>query len=253
MKIKPTRSVQEGVRGSRLDSNQGSNRRYAGRVFAALHRCHSCAQWWGSSELDVPQKRLLWRLVEPFSDNYLWVDYAGWRQGVDGGCCLRCGQEAGEADFVLRFDEEGAVVWPEGVAETTAAPGEETEGEKNPFQAYVAQSKQMEQNISVLAAWEERRQGHAPGYTADIDILRCEMDKMRSAFKDVVYSYAALLPPGWRVMGDYDKWVKGQACAGFMHGEIQPDVTLMIGGKCTTVAEIEMELDRLFRYVCEVS
>ena len=40
--------------------------------------------------------------------------------------------------------------------------------------------------------------------------------------------------------------------AGFLHGEINPDVTLMIGGRVTTVAELEMELDRLFRYVCEL-
>jgi hypothetical protein len=201
MKIKPTRSVQERVHGSRLDSNQGSYRQYAGQVFAALYRCESCEQWWGSSELDVPEKRLLWRLVEPFSDSYLWVDYGGWRQGVDGGCCLRCGREAGE------------VVWPEGLAETAVEPGEEAEGESNPFLAYVSQSNEMEQHMAVIAAWEERRQGHAPGYTADISSLRCEMDRMRSAFKDVGYSNAALLPPGWRIMGDYNKWVKGQACA----------------------------------------
>ena len=114
---------------------------------------------------------------------------------------------------MLRFDEAGEVVWPEGLAETAVEPGEEAEGESNPFLAYVSQSNEMEQHMAVIAAWEERRQGHASGYTADISSLRCEMDRMRSAFKDVVYSYAALLPPGWRIMGDYDKWVKGQACA----------------------------------------
>ena len=154
---------------------------------------------------------------------------------------------------MLRFDDEGEVVWPEGMDPTAVHPGEEAEGQDNPFEAYVAQSKEMEQNMAVIAVWEERRSSLAPGYTADINNLRGEMDRMRSAFKDVVYSYAPLLPPGWRVTGDFDKWIKGQACAGFLHGEIQPDAMLMVGGGCTSVADLEMDLDRLFRYVCELT
>jgi hypothetical protein len=187
--------------------------------------------------------------VEPHSNAYLWEDYRGWRQKGEAGLCPECGQAAGKADFVLSFDDRGEVVWPEGVDLTDSEPGDDG-GESNPFLDYISQSKKMDQNLTVIAAWEERRRSNAPGYTADIDDLRGEMDLMRTAFKDVVYSYAPLLPPGWRVTGDYDKWVKRQACAGFMHGEIQPDITLIIGGRCTTVAELEMELDRLFQYVC---
>jgi hypothetical protein len=252
MKDKPSQSAQQGVQESLFNNKKGKEaadvHQYAGQVFAALYRCHACHSWWGSSRLDVPQKRLLWRLVEPHSSTYLWVDYRGWRQKSDAGLCPECGQEAGEADYVLSFDEKGEVVWPE---EVDLTPGNQEED--NPFLAYVSQSKKMDQNMAVIAAWEERQHSQEAGYTADIDDLRGEMDKMRSAFKLVVYSYAPLLPPGWRVTGDYDKWLKGQACAGFLHGEINPDASLMIGGRVTTVAELEMELDRLFRYVCELT
>lgn len=43
------------------------------------------------------------------------------------------------------------------------------------------------------------------------------------------------------------------ACAGFLHGDMAPDNSLMIGGQCCTVAEIEMELDRLHRFVWDLS
>jgi hypothetical protein len=253
VKDKPTQSVQ-GVQESQLHNKKGriagKNRRHAGQDFAALFRCRACFSWWGSSRLDVPEKRLLYRLVEPHSTVYLWVDYRGWRQEGNAGLCPECGQEADEADFALSFDEKGEVVWPEGVVLTTS---DQEANEDNPFLAYVSQSKKMDQNIAVLAAWEERQHSQEAGYTADIDDLRGEIDKMRTAFKHVVYSYAPLLPPGWRVTGDYDRWLKGQACAGFLHGEINPDASLMIGGRVTTVAELEMELDRLFRYVCEMT
>jgi hypothetical protein len=248
-----TESVPVGGRERLLNKHRqnmdGHNREFGGRVFASLFRCKDCNSWWGGSEIDVPQKRLLWRLVEPYSDTYLWEDYRGWRQEADAGRCANCGEDTGKADYVLRFDDQGEVVWPEGVRIAHDEPAGTREN--NPFIDYVSQSKKMEQNMAVIAAWEDRRRSNAPGYTADIDELRGEMDKMRRAFKDVVYSYAPLLPPGWRVTGDYDKWIKGQACAGFLQGEIQPAVRLMIGGRCTTVAELEMELDRLFRYLCD--
>jgi hypothetical protein len=246
-------NVQQGDQESRVNKNQkdraSTNRQYAGQVFASLYRCKSCDCWWGNSQQDVPEKRLLWHLVEPHSNAFLWVDYRGWQQKGKAGLCPECGQAVSEADFMLSFDKHGEVVWPEGVDFTDGESGDDAR-ESNLFLEYISQSKKMEQNMAVIAAWEERRRSNAPGYTADIDDLRGEMDKMRTAFKDVVYSYAPLLPPGWRVTGDYDQWVKKQACAGFMHGEIQPDITLMIGGRCTTVAELEMELDRLFQYVC---
>ena len=70
---------------------------------------------------------------------------------------------------------------------------------------------------------------------------------------DIVYRYAPILPSGWRATGDYDKWLKGKACAGFLHGEKNPDNSLMIGGHCHTVAEIEMELDSPHSYMCALS
>ena len=110
----------------------------------------------------------------------------------------------------------------------------------------------IDENINAVAAREEQRESNAWGYTADINDIRDEMKGMTAAFKDVVYSYAVILPPGWRVIADYDKWIAGNACAGFLHGEVQPDISLLIGGDCATVAEIEMELDRLHHYVCNL-
>ena len=256
MKNKPSSSSEQGVQESQQNNKNSpktaQNLQFAGQIFAALYRCHACLSWWGTSHLDVPEKRLLWRLVEPHASDYLWVDYRGWRQQLDAGLCPECGQEGGEAQVVLSFDDQGEVVWPQGVDPLGSETGDHSP-EGNPFLEYISHSEKMGENMAVIAAWEERRHTNAPGYTADIDHLRGEMDRMRSAFKDVVYSYAPLLPPGWRVTGDYDKWVKGQACAGFLHGEINPDAALMIGGRVTTVAELEMELDRLFRYVCELT
>ena len=123
----------------------------------------------------------------------------------------------------------------------------------NPFVDYVSQSEQIGENMFVIAAWEARQEENAWGYTADINDILEQMVEMQIAFEDVVCSYAPLMPPGWRVMADFNKWAKGQACAGFLHGELRPDISLMIGGSCTTVADLEMELDRLFRYVCELT
>jgi hypothetical protein len=244
--------VRERLVNSRPQNMDGINREFAGQAFASLFCCKACHSWWGVSKIDVPQKHLLWHLVEPYSSTYLWEDYRGWRQEADAGRCTGCSEDAGEADYVLRFNDQGEVIWPEGVNPPYDEPANKSR-RNNPFLDYVSQSKKMDQNMAVIVAWEERHRSNAPGYTADIDELRCEMDKMRSAFKHVVYSYAPLLPPGWRVTGDYDKWIKGQACAGFLHGEIQPAVRLMIGGRCTTVAELELKLDHLFRYVCEMT
>ena len=133
------------------------------------------------------------------------------------------------------------------------APREASEESANPFVEYVSRSEQIEENMFVIAAWEARQELNSWGYTADINDILEQMVEMQIAFEDVVCSYAPLMPPGWRVMADFNKWAKGQACAGFLHGELRPDISLMIGGSCTTVAELEMELDRLFRYVCELT
>ena len=116
--------------------------------------------------------------------------------------------------------------------------------------AYVSGSAMMDENIAAIAAREARGKAHAWGYTADIADIREELEAQRSAFKHLMSGYAALLPPGWRILADYDKWVKREACAGFLHGEVQPDASLLVGGECSTVADLEMELDRLFNYVC---
>jgi len=131
--------------------------------------------------------------------------------------------------------------------------GEDIQNMGNLFLDYVSQSTRIKENISAIAAKEERRLANAWGYTAEIADIREQMMSMRNAFKEIVNSYAPLLPKGWRVIADYDKWVAGRACAGFLHGEIQPDITLMIGGRCSTVADLELELDRLFRYVNDIS
>ncbi len=132
-------------------------------------------------------------------------------------------------------------------------PEASAEEDAGPFAVYVSQSEEIGENMFIIAAWEARQELNARGYTADINDIREQMAEMQVAFEDVVCSYAPLLPPGWRVMADFNKWVRGQACAGFLHGELRPDISLMIGGNCTTVAELEMELDRLFHYVCELT
>ena len=240
MKPNSTEKMQEALREGLLNrkaaQKPAERRDLSGQVIAAIYRCQSCGLWWINSRLDVPEARLIHKLVEPHSETYLW-------------------QDTGGPDLELRFDEEGQVVWPE-----NGEPGVEGDGrdsaaheESSPFAAYVSQSKNIAENMFVIAAWEARQELNAWGYTADINDVREQMDEMRSAFKDAVYSYAPLLPPGWRVTADYDKWLKGQACAGFLHGEINPDASLMIGGRCSTVAELEIKLDRLFRLVCEMT
>ena len=216
----------------------------AGRVIAHLYRCPDCGAWWGAGEQDVPETQLVFRLVDPHSDQFLWADYRGWIKGGELSVCPACGGDSAVAAITLCFDEEGQVVWPENPSDKTS---------ENPFYDYVSGSERIEENISFIAAREAQRQKNAWGYTAEMDDIREDLNRMREAFKEVVYRYAPILPPGWRVIGDYDKWLKGQACAGFLHGEINPDNSLMIGGQCRTVAEIEMVLDRLHRYVCDLT
>ena len=222
----------------------------AGRLIAALARCDSCHQWWASSEPHAEQTELLLRLVEPHSETYLWQDYHGWYGTAEALVCPNCGQAANAAEIELRFDDHGRVLWPAQIplaeAETLES-GQAPQG--NPFLEYVAGSAAMAENIRAIAMREEQRADAANGYAADIADIRDLMQEQRIAFKRLVNGYAPLLPPGWRVMADYSKWVEGNACAGFLHGEIQPDASLMIGGGCRTVAELEVELDRLFRYV----
>jgi hypothetical protein len=227
----------------------------AGQVIANFYRCRGCSAWWIATDLDAPESNLAFELVEPHGERYLWQDYAGWRLDAEDGRCKSCDQENDAPDCTLRFDEKGYVVWPRLrlLKENGRGEGERAAGEHNPFAEYVSQSKNIGENMFVIAAWEARREMNAPGYAADINDMREQMEEMRLAFKDVVYSYAPLLPPGWRVTGDFDKWLKGQACAGFLHGEIQPDASLMIGGCSTSVADLEMKLDALFRFVCQTA
>jgi hypothetical protein len=216
-------------------------------VIARLFSCAECGAWWGGSDLDMPETQLVFRLVEPHSTRFLWQDYHGWQKADRPQGCPACGVETAESALVLRCDAEGHVIWPEIAEEDRPQPALEA---GNPFFDYVAQSERIDENVSFLTAREAQRAAHAWGYTAEMEDIREQMDAMRKAFKEVVYRYAPILPPGWRVTGDYDKWVKGQACAGFLHGEINPDAALMVGGCCRTVAELEMQLDRLHGYVC---
>jgi hypothetical protein len=226
---------------------------HAGQIIASLYECASCGTWWAASAADSPEARLLFRLVEPHSARYLWVDYRGWHHGMQAEVCAHCGRPAAAAPVVLRRDEWGHIIWPQEAPaqESVAGQGTPAVAAENPFLAYVSESAAMEENIAAIAAREAKRETHAWGYTVDIDDLRDEMAAQRDAFKHVVTSYAPLLPPGWRITADYDKWIQGKACAGFLHGEVSPDISLLIGGECRTVVALEMELDRLFRYICQ--
>lgn len=254
MLLESTERLHQTIRDALLSGHSASgsskNQAPAAGVVAAIHCCEICEQWWVNSEEDRPGTHLIWRFVEPYSSKYLWQDYKGWRKDADPKCCPTCDRQTPESDCVLRMNEEGKIVWPESQDQDTENAGQE---EENPFVSYVAQSKKMSDNITVIAAWEARHEANAKGFTADINDMREEMNEMRIAFKDVVYSYSPLLPPGWRVTGDYGAWLKGEACAGFLHGEMRPDTTLMIGGRCSSVAELEIELDRLFRYVSDLT
>jgi hypothetical protein len=223
---------------------------FAGKVIAKLFRCPDCGAWWGSSKHSTPETHLVFKLVEPNSERFLWHDYRGWYRQSKAKCCPACGQEMAVAEVTLRYDDEGQVQWPENEDIRNEKPAETT---GNPFADYISQSKRIEENITFLIAREAQQVGNEWGYKADLDDIREDINAMRSAFKNVVYRYASILPPGWRVTGDYDKWLKGQACAGFLHGDMHPDNSLLIGGLCHTVAEIEMELDRLHSYVFDLS
>lgn len=119
----------------------------------------------------------------------------------------------------------------------------------NPFTEYVEHSRMIADNINAIAIREQLKEKNAWGYTADMDNLKDDMQAMRTAFKDIVYRFSAALPAGWRVIGDFDKWLKGEACAGFVHGGMRPDQKLMIGGGCQTVLAIEHELEKLHQFV----
>lgn len=259
MKHNPQENSGQAIRDRLLNSHSARTASvdspFAGEVIAALYRCQKCGVWWGSSEHDRPETRLIWRLVEPHSTGYLWQDYHGWYGTLHVGHCVNCGQETSKPDSVLRFDDQGQVVWPELSSLNENDNGDDglADEDANPFVAYVSQSQMIDENMTAITAREAQRESNAWGYTADINDIRDEMNGMRLAFKDVVYNYAPILPPGWRVIADYDKWLEGKACAGFLHGEVQPDISLLIGGNCTTVAEIEMELDRLHHYVSNLN
>lgn len=230
------------------EAGEAENKARAGQRIAALYRCGACSAWWGSSAHAAAHTALLLRLVEPHSTEYLWVDYHGWREDVDAGSCPGCGQETGAAAIALHFDAQGQVAWPQEASPAAAVI--EAGNADDLFAEYVSGSAMMDENIAAIAAREARGKTHAWGYTADIGDIREELEAQRGAFKHLLSGYAPLLPPGWRIIGDYDKWVKGQACAGFLHGDMQPDASLLIGGGCSTVADLEMGLDRLFNYVC---
>lgn len=119
----------------------------------------------------------------------------------------------------------------------------------NPFEDYVDGSGAIQNGLAAIRARESRREANAGSYMASMADLRDTMGAIENAFKDVVYGYSAILPDGWRAHGDFEKWVAGKACAGFVHGGMNPDAELLIGGRCDTVRELEVELDRLFRYL----
>jgi hypothetical protein len=248
-------SVRARLLGSHIIPESTPQKAYAGRRIAAIYRCAACRRWWISSDLDIPATRLIFRFVEPHLQRYLWQDYLGWRREAETRGCAACARQITDPACQLRFDNDGYIVWPEANRAQQDTDGRDRSPgqEANPFAAYIASSKNIDENMFVIAAWEARREAHAWGYTADINNMRDELEEMRTAFKDVVSNYAALLPSGWRVTADFDKWLKGQACAGFLHGEIQPDISLRIGGDCSTVAELEMKLDCLFQMVCRLA
>jgi hypothetical protein len=177
------------------------------------------------------------------------MDFRGWYRTNAVELCPSCAHETAAPEIVLRFDDDGEILWPDVRTIDEDTSRTEPGTDSNPFLAYVSQSQQIEENIAAITAREAQRESNTRGYTADIGDIHDELNRIRIAFKDVVYSYAPILPPGWRVIADFDKWVAGKACAGFLHGEVQTDISLLIGGDCTTVAEIEMKLDRLVHYV----
>ncbi len=119
----------------------------------------------------------------------------------------------------------------------------------NPFEEFVEGSNPIQDGLAAIQARESRREDNAQSYVASIEDLKEEMKAMEVAFRDIVYSYSALLPDGWRATGDFDKWLAGKACAGFVQGGMKPSSKLMIGGGCETVREIELELERLYAYL----
>ena len=223
---------------------------FAGQLIAELFGCSSCGAWWGSSDPAMPLAYLILRLVEPDDGRFPWSAFYGWRQPAEAHTCPACTQQTAVSRLSLNFDNQGQVAWP---PEAFAAENTGAAGQGDPFQSYIEASPRISENIEAIAAREAKRQANVWAYTADIDELREQLDALRDAFKDTVYQYGALLPPGWRVTGDFDQWIKGRACAGFLHGEINPDHSLMVGGRCTTLAELEMALDRLHHFVCEMS
>ncbi|HSG18478.1 MAG TPA: hypothetical protein VLE70_19450 [Anaerolineae bacterium] len=119
----------------------------------------------------------------------------------------------------------------------------------NPFEDYVDGSGAIQDGLAAMRAREDRRAANAESYTASMADVRETMQAIENAFKDVVYGYSAILPDGWRAHGDFEKWVARKACAGFVHGGMNPDAELMIGGECDTVRGLEIELDRLYKFL----
>jgi hypothetical protein len=119
----------------------------------------------------------------------------------------------------------------------------------NPFEEYVDDSGAIQDGLAAMRARQSRREANAESYTVSMADLRETMQAIENAFKDVVYGYSAILPAGWRVHGDFEKWIAGKACAGFVHGGMSPDAELMIGGESDTVRGLEIELDRLYRFL----
>lgn len=119
----------------------------------------------------------------------------------------------------------------------------------NPFEEFVGNSNPIQDGLAAMDARHEKRENNAASYLANIDDLRDQMKAMELAFKDVVFKYAAILPEGWRVTGDFEKWLAGKACAGFVHGALNPSAELMIGGDCETVGDLELALDQLYNFV----
>ncbi|MBE2222347.1 MAG: hypothetical protein IAF02_12440 [Anaerolineae bacterium] len=120
------------------------------------------------------------------------------------------------------------------------------------FGNYIETSNSIQDNIAAITAKEQRRDKNAEAYSADMDNIRGELEQMRAAFKDVVYRFAAILPQGWRVLGNFDDWVASKACADFAHGELQPDSKLMIGGQCKTILGLKLELEKLQKFIWEL-
>lgn len=220
---------------------------------AELQRCPVCGSWWGAGDYQLAAARQVWQWVEPHSNHLLWEAYYGWRVSSADRLCRSCGEGWGATQLELRIGENGEIAWLEGGLLESAGPesAEDAPGGSDPFRSYVAGSKGIEENVAAIEAREAKRAANVWGYAADIDDIRDDLERVGSAFKDVVYGYAPLLPPGWRVIADFDKWVMGKACAGFVHGDMSPDKSLLIGGDCSTVADLAMRLDKLFLYVCE--